>query len=264
MKKIVATALPLLLAIGVPTLAQHAPSPEQHSLFQGNDEGRFDLDIPEGTTLEQTLELLKKTVPNFQYVVRHGNWEHLKVPSMHLRHYKLDSVLSVLEGLYPQSFHAADIAQGAASLYLISPTGSTLEDNSMSAPVTVQVFSLSSAIDRQVSLDGARGLHGTTTEARKRAMQAVLSLIENVLKQNTSSIPIPDLSIHDETETLVVKGEPSRVAEVERALKALDAPVDQAQLRSLQSANDALQRYLDRARQEIVELKTAAQSGHKN
>ena len=214
-----------------------------------------DLDIPEGMPVAELLEVLKAKAPGFDYVVHHGRWEQLALPRMHLANVTLGSVLDMLGRLFPSSCHYSQLTKsGGKDIYLFSSNGN-MEGENAGVYTVVQVFSLSGAIDRQYNLEGVRGVHGPISEARKRCMAAVLSLIENELKQADAKSDRPTLSVHEETETLVVKGTPSRASEMAGVLKALDAPVDQNQLRAYQSSADLYSREYNRVRGELDDTK---------
>ena len=216
-----------------------------------------ELDIPEGTTIEQAAALLKGKVPDFQYVLgQGGSWRSEKLPKMHLVNFTLDSAFLMLRHLYPTTFQIGSILdpdeKGAKQIFSVG----NFED--LSGGLSVQVFSLSNAIDRQVTLDLARGQHGSLEDGRKRAMNAVLSLLENVEKQTYGTTPVATLSIHDETETLIARGDAGRVASIYTTLKALEAPVDQSQLRTLQTQNNELWQTVHRLQSELAAAKDVA------
>src|SRR5258708_7192738 len=104
-------AIVLLLAMactGATVDAQQAP-PTTKAAYVANtviDE----LDIHDGTSIEQMLALLKEKVPAFQYVIgRGGTWQREKLPKMHLANFTLDSAFNVLKRLYPSTFQIGSL-----------------------------------------------------------------------------------------------------------------------------------------------------------
>lgn len=230
-----------------------------------------ELDIPENSlTLAQFLPVLKQKVPSFEYVAMPGNWQNLMLPQLQLRSIPFDEMISLLGALYPNQMVIQPIVDASSSTNQpqITRSNSLFQgtDPNSKAPHTIFVFvpvqtmasqntvvlksfGLSDTINVQVARDRQR--LGTSVapnvNPRKQATTELISLIENVAKQAAQDGPPATISIHEETETLLVKGSRRQIEAITEAV---------ATLSTVPTKSDLAQRKEDEAivRREILQL----------
>ena len=86
---------------------------------------------------------------------------------------------------------------------------------------------------------------------RKKAVNEVMSLLENVAQQVARTGVVPTISIHDETETLVVKGARNQIDAVLTAVNTLSPMPSRAELDQAKEDRAILSRQMLQMEQKI-------------
>ena len=234
-----------------------------------------DLDVGQPPpSLKTFLADMHQKFPNFQAVTA-GNqevWDRLFLPPMHLSKVNLAQVLHVLGDVFPGLEIKPEQVSGSQPVFVFNIPQGYVPGYSGEGNL-FQVVGLADAVERQVLSSMVAGqADANTPKARKLALDQVLSLIKEAVKEADPSAPPPDMKIHDETQTLLLKGNNKQLNAVSSVLQVLSrhqGPVDEManlyQIRSdltarLKKADDQLEdmrkRLLERDEQ-VAQLQAA-------
>lgn len=177
-------------------------------------------------TVAQFLTMVEDKVPGFQ-VVMAGDpsvWETLRMPRMRLKNATVGQLVQLMRDMYPGLEVNVEEYGNSPPVYLFRINGNLndLFHNSgmgSEAGQSLAVFGLSDAVER---LEHRRSKNEAHPPERKEVLSQVLSLIKQVVAEADSVAP--RLEIHEETETLLLRGTPKQVHAVNETINTLTAP----------------------------------------
>ncbi len=219
------------------------------------------VELPADLSLDKALEFLGALDPSFQAVVVRvpgvpGGYP--KVPYINVKNVTARQVAELLAKALPEV--SIDGISGTRGLLIfrvrryIPPEG---ED------VQVGIYRLKEVIDANHAA-AAPPRPGqpppSPAEQRKLALSRVLSLVNNVMGTlGPGAVGAPELRVHEETETLIVKGTQSQQGTVITALKALAPPATPTQVTELKLQVEFLRKELDNKQYQLDRLQTENQ-----
>jgi hypothetical protein len=202
-------------------------------------------------SLDDMIAYLQETVPHFKAVVFRDAGVGPDVPtvSIRLKGVSLGQVMQVLVSAYPYvEFQPIEGAGGTIQLikvHALTPDGVAvggaglggapglsgnpavgLAGGAQVMAASVKVFSLTDVVDRLATRrpDAAKDI----AAARKAGLEDVLSLIKATLSQAGDAGAPPSLQLHEETQTLIFKGNPLQRAAVDDVLSSLTPRVNES------------------------------------
>lgn len=219
--------------------------------------------------LTDFLEFIHSSVPAFQYIVVRDpgvSSDYPTLPSMKLEKMTLGQVLQVIQDIYPLvDFHVVSSNHGAA-LYVFKIHVGSAEGMGEVPQSVLKVYRLTEAVELLVSRNpvpippelqqhpdadriplpakekAEAAYEAALKAAHTTALNSLLSLIKAVLAQWGDSGTIPVVQIHEETETLLLRGTADQIGAVQ---KALDACIPQDELAPIKEQLVKAQRQYD-------------------
>jgi hypothetical protein len=249
----------------------------------------FDL---QAVRLSDFLDFVSELVPGFQYVIVRdagvpGDFPTL--PSMKLKKVTFGQVMSIIQEAIPQiETHPVESEKGAV-VHVFKIHGASGDLGQVQTEM--RVYRLADAVDALAARNapavppelngdpfGAQpaarkkvvdDYHAEVKASQTNALNAVLSLIKAALAQAGDGSVNPVIQVHEETQTLILRGSPNQIGAVQKALEALTPQAVSAPLKEkfaeterrlesqLANSDDQLSRRtaeLQRAREEIESL----------
>ncbi len=212
----------------------------------------------QGVKLEEVIEYLQDGIPNFKAVViRDGPMsEDVPLVRMRLKKVALGQFMELLTTAYP-GIEIPEIPGVGGPIYLIkvhateapqSQPGGAL-GNGGAAPTTsgVRVYALGQYIKYLVAARPEAPKE--IAVANKEALNQILSLIKATLAQvGDSGSPQPAIQVHEETQTLIVKGTVEQQSVLEDVLGQLIPTQSDAERRRQAEADRVTSQLKDRER----------------
>ncbi len=205
----------------------------------------------DATPLSDFLDFVRELIPGFQYVIIRDPGiaaDFPTLPAMKLKKVTFGQALQIIQEAVPAlEYHPVESEKGAV-IFLFKIHNNTGDPVPVPASV-LKVYRLAETVDalaarnpppRPPELDGLNHKPGELTpagqlaaqrvaegyaiavkETHKAALNTVLSLLKATLTQAGDTEVNPVIQLHEETETLIVKGTANQVNAVQRALEAL-------------------------------------------
>jgi hypothetical protein len=224
-KAMFAVLLALSVVIATAARAQPAPGPGRPTTQAAKVGISADVDdkiLPEvsfsNVSLDDMVAFLQDAVPNYKAVVFRDPDVAPDVPTVNIRlkGVSVGQLMQLLAKSYPYlEFQPISGAGGTVQLIKVhSPEGIA-----PSGGAAVKVYALADIVDRLATRrpEAAKDV----AAARKAALNDALSLIKVTLSQSSDGGNAPNLQLHEETQTLIFKGNPMQQAAVQDVLSSL-------------------------------------------
>ncbi len=192
--------------------------------------------------LDEVIDSLRERVPGFNPVVVRQPGVPNDYPTLrgvNIRNVTLGQFLDFLKTAYP-GVEIMGIKGPAGSIHVIRVTpkfdlfspGMMMPGAPFEGGVATSVYRLTDIID---SLAAAKSQgQQPTAEARKQAMNDVLSLMQAALEQSDKDSPAV-LKVHEATQVLLFKGSEQKRAVIEQILKTLETGAPTSEIQEFKS-----------------------------
>jgi len=217
---VIAIVLPLILSVPVSAAPSPATRPVDSAPTGAAPAVLAEIKVERELRLPQFISSLREKDPDLQIVIAGGRpeLENLYVPPMHLKNVTIDQVLQLLQQTC-RGLEVGQIAgQGPQTVYVLSlPQNDPVAGHSDGQ---LQVYALADAVER-LAARSAKDPAKIDAGARRAALDAVLSLLKAAAGQADNNAPVPSVQVHEETQTLLVKGTGPQLEAVRTAIGAL-------------------------------------------
>ena len=209
----------IVLSLAAPLLAADS-EPSARVTKKPASPSFADLNVERPMQLEQFVALLREKASDTQIVLAGGRQrlESLMVPPLHLKNVTMDQVTRLLQQVVPGLEVKVIEGEGLVPVYLLNWPANNAPSEIPRGQV--MVFGLSDVVEHQAKRL-AKNPAQIDPAARKAALDSVLSLIKAAVSQAGDDAPDPLVQVHEETETLIVKGVQPQITAVKFALDAL-------------------------------------------
>jgi hypothetical protein len=168
------------------------------------------------------VDFLRDVDPGFQVMVSYAPgvaYGTPRIQDLRLKNVTAEAVLQLLGQAYPQlTISAAPVADREGRIWSIRVERDRRADNASGGEATPSVWRLREAVDELVSNKGGD---------RKKALDALLSLVQATLEAIPNEGAPPVIKLHEATETLVFRGTREQALMVHAALDSLRTPRDE-------------------------------------
>jgi hypothetical protein len=254
--------------------------------------------IPElsfqGTQLEDAIDFLQDSIPNFKAMVIRDSGVAAEVPTirMKLKKVSLDQFLELLTTAYP-GVEVSPVSGAGGTVYVIkvhltdqqwrnrhglggidglggggpgaAGVGGGGGGGASQPDVGVRVYALGQYINYVVAARAE--VPKDKAAANKEALNQILSLIKAALAQvGDASAPQPVIQVHEETQTLIVKGNTEQHGVLEEALAQLmprQSDADRKRQDEPRSTDVSTQREKASQQDRLAEMEKMLQSARK-
>jgi hypothetical protein len=207
-----------------------------------------------GVSLEDVVGFLHDVDPSFQAVIVRDPdvpAEYPVIQNLKLKKVSINQLMTVLQKLFPYDSEIIEEETGGPAVTVLrvhNPEGTGL--GGPVRPTAVQVFRLADAVDAMVVKAGKdRGDQAAMKEATGKVLSAVNALL--TLQGAAASKAPPVVQIHEDTQTLLVKGTAEQLTSVGALLDTLQPQPEVAKVAALKKqlaeAQDARGEQLGRA-----------------
>lgn len=195
-------------------------------------------DVP----LDQLLQTVQKLVPDYKATVMHppGSGSDLPLITLNLKGITLGQLVQLLQENYGVVREQIPGANGDLNVFRYQPPADEVEAQLVSP---VQIYPLAGIVNTLVK---SRPEAEKDPAAGKKALDDILSLIKAAMDKASEGGPAPSLQVHQETVTLIFKGNSPQRMVLENVLGAMEGhdPVVEDREAKLKEQSAALEKSL--------------------